>query len=90
MYKGFATKEGTEGFFRKNGSVSPKSVKECDYFLLSSLGIGTYKPLNDEEILENVQKRFGLKMVRRSITKYRLELKIPSSKERKKEYALSC
>ena len=44
MYKGFATKEGTEGFFRKNGSVSPKSVKECDYFLLSSLGIGTYKP----------------------------------------------
>ena len=48
------------------------------------------KPLNDEEILENVQKRFGLKMVRRSITKYRLELKIPSSKERKKEYALSC
>lgn len=48
------------------------------------------KPLNDEEILENVQKRFALKMVRRSITKYRLELGIPSSKERKKEYALSC
>ncbi len=46
------------------------------------------KPLNDEEILDAVQKRFGVKMVRRSITKYRLELKIPSSKERKKDYML--
>ncbi len=47
------------------------------------------RPLNDEEILAAVQKRFGLKMVRRSITKYRLELGIPSSKERKKEYVLA-
>ncbi|MDD3468134.1 MAG: RNA polymerase factor sigma-54 [Campylobacterales bacterium] len=47
------------------------------------------KPLNDEEMLEMVQKRFGVKMVRRSITKYRLELKIPSSKERKKDYMLA-
>lgn len=44
MYRGFATKEGTESFFGKNSSVNPKSVKECDYFLISSLGIGTYKP----------------------------------------------
>ncbi|NWF66804.1 MAG: RNA polymerase factor sigma-54 [Campylobacterales bacterium] len=46
------------------------------------------KPLEDEQILELVQKRFSISMVRRSITKYRQELNIGSSKERKKLYKL--
>ena len=44
------------------------------------------EPLTDEIILEFIEKKFGLKMVRRTITKYRKILNIPSSKERKKLY----
>ena len=44
------------------------------------------EPLTDEVILEFIEKKFGLKMVRRTITKYRKILDIPSSKERKKLY----
>lgn len=43
-------------------------------------------PLTDEAILEFIETKFGLKMVRRTITKYRKILDIPSSKERKKLY----
>lgn len=43
-------------------------------------------PLTDEHILEFIEEKFGLKMVRRTITKYRKILDIPSSKERKKLY----
>ena len=39
-------------------------------------------PLTDEAILEFIETKFGLKMVRRTITKYRKILDIPSSKER--------
>ncbi len=44
------------------------------------------EPLTDEVILEFIEKKFNLKMVRRTITKYRKILDIPSSKERKKLY----
>lgn len=43
-------------------------------------------PLTDEAILEFIETKFNLKMVRRTITKYRKILDIPSSKERKKLY----
>jgi RNA polymerase sigma-54 factor len=46
-------------------------------------------PLTDEELVALVVKRFHLKMVRRTITKYRKILDIPSSKERKKIYKVS-
>ncbi len=45
-------------------------------------------PLNDDEILEKIENRFGVKMVRRTITKYRKLLNLPSSKERKKLYKM--
>lgn len=43
-------------------------------------------PLTDQDILEMIFEKFDLKMVRRTITKYRKMLDIPSSKERKKLY----
>ena len=43
-------------------------------------------PLTDQHILEMIFEKFELKMVRRTITKYRKMLDIPSSKERKKLY----
>jgi len=43
-------------------------------------------PLSDEEILLLIKKKFDIKMVRRTVTKYRKLLGIASSKERKKIY----
>jgi RNA polymerase sigma-54 factor len=72
--------------FAVSETVSTNELKSFVKHLIDSES--KEKPLNDEEMLDAVQKRFGVKMVRRSITKYRLELGIPSSKERKKEYVL--
>lgn len=44
------------------------------------------EPLTDQDLVDNVMKRYNMKMVRRTITKYRKLLDIPSSKERKKIY----
>ncbi|WP_233750468.1 hypothetical protein [Halarcobacter anaerophilus] len=43
-------------------------------------------PLTDQHILDMIYEKFDLQMVRRTITKYRKMLDIPSSKERKKLY----
>ena len=43
-------------------------------------------PLTDQDLVDNVMQRFNMKMVRRTITKYRKLLDVPSSKERKKIY----
>jgi RNA polymerase sigma-54 factor len=47
------------------------------------------KPYSDKILHEKIEARFGVKMVRRSIAKYRQELEIPSFKERKFLYKLS-
>ncbi len=46
------------------------------------------KPLSDMKILEAIEKKFGVKMVRRTITKYRQQFNIAGSSERKKLYML--
>ncbi|SFV50023.1 RNA polymerase sigma-54 factor RpoN [hydrothermal vent metagenome] len=46
------------------------------------------KPLSDMKILELVQEKFHVKMVRRTIAKYRKQLNIAGSSERKKLYKL--
>jgi RNA polymerase sigma-54 factor len=43
-------------------------------------------PLTDQDLVDKVMQRYNMKMVRRTITKYRKQLDIPSSKERKKIY----
>ncbi len=48
------------------------------------------KPLSDAKILVLIEKKFEVKMVRRTITKYRKEFNIAGSSERKKLYALKC
>ncbi|MFP4485459.1 MAG: RNA polymerase factor sigma-54 [Campylobacterales bacterium] len=47
------------------------------------------RPLSDIKILEAIEERFEVKMVRRTITKYRKQLNIASSSERKKLYEMS-
>lgn len=46
------------------------------------------KPLSDSRLLAMVEKQFGVKMVRRTITKYRKQLNIAGSSERKKLHLL--
>ena len=46
------------------------------------------KPLSDEAILAKIEDEFNIKLVRRTITKYRKALNIASSSERKKLYAI--
>jgi RNA polymerase sigma-54 factor len=44
------------------------------------------RPLSDEKIVKIINEKYNLKLVRRTITKYRESLNIPSSRERKKLY----
>ena len=47
------------------------------------------KPLSDMKLLTLVQEKFGITMVRRTIAKYRKQLSIAGSSERKKLYLIS-
>ncbi|EDM23727.1 RNA polymerase factor sigma-54 [Caminibacter mediatlanticus] len=44
------------------------------------------KPLSDDKICEFINEKFNIKLVRRTITKYREAINIPSSRERKRLY----
>ena len=46
------------------------------------------KPFTDQDLVDMVMERYNIKMVRRTITKYRKLLNIFSSKERKKYYSI--
>jgi len=45
-------------------------------------------PYTDQDLVDMVKQRYGLDMVRRTITKYRKLLDMPSSKQRKKIYKM--
>lgn len=47
------------------------------------------KPLSDMKLLTQIQDKFKIKMVRRTIAKYRKQLSIAGSSERKKLYLIS-
>ncbi len=68
------------------GDISNASIK--DFILDRIAHEDPLKPLSDLKILELVEAEFHLKMVRRTITKYRKLLNIASSAERKKLYEL--
>ena len=66
--------------------VSNAAIKE---FLLNLIkNENRTKPLSDEAILTMIESEFKIKLVRRTITKYRKALNIASSSERKKLYAI--
>jgi len=46
------------------------------------------KPLSDIKLLAKIEEKFGIKLVRRTITKYRQQCNIAGSSERKKLYLL--
>jgi len=70
------------GVPRSDGqSVSSLKVKDLvrRYFASEDRG----KPLSDEKIVELLQKEHGIEIARRTVAKYRSQLKIPSSSRRK-------
>ena len=66
--------------------VSNAAIKEFLKELVKEEG--REKPLSDMKILDLIQEKFKVKMVRRTITKYRKQLNIAGSSERKKLYQL--
>lgn len=70
-----------------DGDTSNASIK--DFILNLVKNEDRKKPLSDLKILKSVEEKFDLKMVRRTITKYRQQLNIASSSERKRLYDMS-
>ncbi len=62
-------------------NVSNENIKRFVYETIQNES--KQKPLSDEKILHIVNERFHVNLVRRSITKYRLEMGVGSSSQRK-------
>lgn len=75
-----------EFFSNAIGNVSTAEIKHFLQRLVQSEE--KEKPYSDKILHEKIEARFGIKMVRRSIAKYRQELDIPSFKDRKFLYKL--
>jgi len=67
--------------------VSNSAIK--DFVVNSIKEENREKPLSDMKLLNLIQEKFKVKMVRRTIAKYRKQLNIAGSSERKKLYRLS-
>ncbi len=66
--------------------TSNSSLKE---FLKETISYeNRLKPLSDAKLLKMIENKFDIKLSRRTITKYRIQLNIASSSERKKLYQL--
>jgi RNA polymerase sigma-54 factor len=77
--------------FFTNAVSKNLSSSEIKNYLLSVIESEDHlEPYTDQDLVEMVQKRYGVDMVRRTITKYRKLLDISSSKERKKIYKLQA
>jgi len=66
--------------------VSNAAIKE--YLISLVKEESRQKPLSDMKLLEKIEEKFKVKMVRRTIAKYRKQLNIAGSSERKKLYKL--
>jgi len=70
---------GTES--EDGGVESRQSVKERVRQIIE--GEEKHRPLSDDEVAERLNKEFGLSIARRTVTKYRKALGIPSSRQRR-------
>ncbi|MDO8453063.1 MAG: RNA polymerase factor sigma-54 [Sulfurimonas sp.] len=74
-------------FSNSIGDVATSEIKHFIERLVQSEDKN--KPFSDKYLHEKIEERFGVKMVRRSIAKYRQELDIPPFKERGFLYKLA-
>ena len=73
-------------FALDDGETSNASVKEFVANLVKNEN--HKKPLSDSKILDLIKKEFNIDIGRRTVTKYRIQLNIASSTDRKKLYEL--
>ena len=75
-------------FFSKavDNKISNREIKNYIKYIIENED--KQNPLNDEKITNLVKEKFNLDIVRRTISKYREELNISTSRQRKKEYLL--
>lgn len=66
---------------KKGEELSAKAVK--DYIKEIIEGENPAKPLSDSNISKILKEKYGINIARRTVTKYREELQIPSIRERK-------
>ena len=78
-----------KSFFTNEVSTGISSAKIKSFIEKAISNESNETPLTDQNLVNLVMQRYGIKMVRRTITKYRKLLDIPSSKERKKIYKIS-
>lgn len=72
---GYESSDGT--------SLSSKAVKDLIKQIISQEN--PEKPLSDNEVAKVLKSKYGVNIARRTVTKYREELQIPSVRERKKQ-----
>ncbi len=79
-----------KSFFTNAVSTKELSSSEIKNFINQQIEYeNKEEPLTDDDLLIKIEQRFNIKMVRRTITKYRKLMNVPSSKERKKIYKVS-
>ena len=72
----------TGGTENESGGVESRlSVKERVRELIDAED--KHNPLSDDEVAEQLKNKFGLEIARRTVTKYRKALNIPSSRQRR-------
>lgn len=80
-----------KSFFTNAVATKELSSSEIKNFITTQIEYeDKYEPLTDDDLLERIEKRFNIKMVRRTITKYRKLMNVASSKERKKIYKVQA
>ena len=74
----------SSGYKASDGSTfSSKAIK--DFLKQIIAQENPTKPLSDNEIAKVLKSKYGINIARRTVTKYREELQIPSVRERKKQ-----
>ena len=75
-------------FFSKAIDENISNTQIKDYLKVLIRNEDKEKPLNDEKLTELINQKFDIKLVRRTISKYRESLNISTSRQRKREYKL--
>jgi RNA polymerase sigma-54 factor len=74
-------------FFFTNAIKGNISSSEVKNFIVNIIDQEDKEsPVTDQDLVDMIAKRYNIKIVRRTVTKYRKQLQILSSKERKKFY----
>lgn len=71
----------------EDGEISNSEIKSYIEYLIKEENRA--KPLSDNKILTEIEKKFNIKIGRRTVTKYRMQAGISSSSDRKKLYTFA-